>query len=97
MKTNKVTTHEFIREMQKETTLPADECKEAYTAVFKTMEQLLTDGKNVRVTGFGEFVVKNLPAEIGTAFGNEYEKPARISVRFSPAKSMRNRMDKNAS
>lgn len=93
MSTPKVKTRDFIREMQSETELPAEDCKEAYQAVWATMERLLAEGKVVRVTGFGEFVKKTLPAETGKAFGNEYTTPERETVRYSPSLRMRKRLD----
>ena len=64
---------------------------EAVEAVFTAIERALRSKQEVRLTGFGSFVVAERKATTGRnpRTGEEIPIPASNSVRFKPGKSLK--------
>ncbi len=64
---------------------------QAVDAVFATIERALKSKQEVRLTGFGSFVVAERKATKGRnpRTGEEIDIPASTSVRFKPGKGLK--------
>ena len=60
--------------------------------VFDTIKKTLETGKNIKISGFGNFVVRNKRARIGRnpQTGEEIEISARRVLTFKPSQVLRN-------
>ncbi len=67
------------------------EVEEVVDAVFETLKNTLAAGEDVKLTGFGNFVVKTRAAREGTnpATGARITIPASKTVAFKPAKNVK--------
>lgn len=70
-------------------------CKLIWKDVFQTLEETLVDGEDIRVMGFGKFVVREL-GERWVEHPATKEKvivPAHKTVRFLPGERLRRELD----
>ena len=60
--------------------------------VFDTIKETLETGENIKISGFGNFVVRNKKARIGRnpRTGEEMEISARRVLTFKPSQVLRN-------
>ncbi len=71
--------------------IPATKAVEAVNAVFRAIEATLRAGQEVRLTGFGTFVIARRKATIGRdpRTGAAIEVGPSTSVRFKPSRSLK--------
>ena len=82
---------DLIAAVAEETDLPRASATQAVDAVFSLIEQALRSKQEVRLTGFGSFVVADRKATKGRnpRTGEEIDIPASASVRFKPGKTLK--------
>ncbi len=82
---------DLINAVAEETGMAKIAATQAVDAVFKAMESALKNKQEVRLTGFGSFVVSERKATTGRnpRTGEELQIPASASVRFKPAKGLK--------
>ena len=82
---------DLIAAVAEETDLPKASATQAVDAVFSLIEQALRSKQEVRLTGFGSFVVADRKATKGRnpRTGEEIDIPASASVRFKPGKTLK--------
>ncbi len=82
---------ELIAVVSEEAGLARGEAAKAVEAVFSVMAKALKEKQEVRVSGFGSFVVADRKATKGRnpRTGDEIDIPASTSVRFKPGKGLK--------
>ena len=82
---------ELIAAVSEEAGLAKTEATKAVDAVFSVVSKALKAKQEVRLTGFGSFVVSDRKATTGRnpRTGEEIEIPASASVRFKPGKVLK--------
>ena len=87
---------ELIAAVSEEAGLAKTEATKAVDAVFTAMSKALKDKQEVRVTGFGSFVVADRKATKGRnpRTGAEIDLPASVSVRFKPGKGLKDAVNR---
>jgi DNA-binding protein HU-beta len=81
----------LVAVVSEKTGLPRGKALSAVEAVFGALSASLKDGKEVRVLGFGAFVVSERKAGKGRdpRTGEEIDIPHSKSVRFRPGKALK--------
>ncbi|QNT78878.1 HU family DNA-binding protein [Entomobacter blattae] len=71
--------------------IPKTKAGEVIDAIVASIEKSLADGQEVRLVGFGSFVVASRKATTGRnpRTGEEIRIPASNSVRFKPGKALK--------
>ena len=82
---------ELIAMVSDETGLTKTEATKAVESVFSAISKALRSKQEVRVSGFGSFVVADRKASKGRnpRTGVELDLPASSSVRFKPGKGLK--------
>ncbi len=82
---------DLIAAVAQETDMPRASVTQAVDAVFAVIETALKSKQEVRLTGFGSFVVADRKATKGRnpRTGEEIDIPASTSVRFKPGKGLK--------
>ena len=82
---------DIIAAVSEETGLAKNEATKAVDAVFSLVSKALKDKQEVRVSGFGSFVVADRKPTKGRnpRTGEEIDIPASTSVRFKPGKGLK--------
>ncbi len=82
---------DLIAAVAEETDLPKTKATEVVDAVFAAVEGALKKQEEVRLIGFGPFVVAKRKATTGhnPRTGEEIKIPASNSVRFKPGKTLK--------
>ncbi len=82
---------ELIAAVSEEAGLAKTDAAKAVEALFSAMTKALQGKQEVRVTGFGSFVVADRKATKGRnpRTGEEIDIPASTSVRFKPGKGLK--------
>ncbi|MCF0231070.1 MAG: HU family DNA-binding protein [Enterococcus sp.] len=62
----------------------------ALDVVFETIAEVLAEGDDVPVSGFGKFIISEVPAKtrkytLGEKKGQEFEVPMHYKVKFKPS------------
>lgn len=91
--TNSIRRKEFLRAMQVNTDLCGDDCEEALRAIMVTLEHFMSNDCRVNWHGFGTFEPKDLQAISDNRLGHDINLPARKSVKFTPSKSLKERIN----
>lgn len=89
---NKVELVEFVAS---EARLTKKDAQTAVDAMLSAMADSLSRGEEVKLVGFGNFVVKTRNARKGVnpATGESIEIPAAKAIGFKPAKSLKDRLN----
>ncbi|MCX5619344.1 MULTISPECIES: HU family DNA-binding protein [Bombella] len=87
---------ELISAVAEAADLPKAKAGDVVDAVFKTIEETLSKGQEVRLVGFGSFVTAQRKAAKGRnpRTGEEIDIPASTSVRFKPGKGLKDAVSK---
>ncbi len=82
---------ELVLQVAERLDLTKSEVEEVVDAVFAVTRDALVKGEEVKVTGFGNFRVKERAARDGTnpADGSRIHIPASKTVAFKPAKNLK--------
>ncbi|NPV72321.1 MAG: HU family DNA-binding protein [Pelotomaculum sp.] len=86
-----MTKTEMIRAVAEKAGLKRDAAAQAVDAVLESIQEAVSRGEEVRVPGFGAFVVVNRAERKGRnpQTGEEITIPARKAVAFRPGKGLR--------
>jgi integration host factor subunit alpha len=87
---------EIVEVVHRSSDLSKDEAGEVTELVFEMIRQGLERGENVKLPGFGNFLVRKKVARVGRnpKTGEEMEISARKVVSFKPSQILRERVQK---
>ncbi len=86
---------DLVTSVAEKTGQPRAKVTASVDAVFKALEDALQGGYEIRLTGFGVFVVRERKAGKGRdpRTGAEIDIPASRTVRFRPGKQLKSALD----
>lgn len=86
---------EFIKKAAENAGMTQVDFENAYNAMIAIIEESLSNGKRVQLTGFGTFKTSERKARKGRnpATGAEIKIPARTAVTFSAGKGLKEAVD----
>ena len=91
-----MTKAEIVEMVHRSTDLPKNEATEVTEVVFEMIRQSLERSENVKLPGFGNFLVREKSSRVGRnpKTGEEIEISARKVVTFKPSQILRDRIQK---
>lgn len=91
-----MTKAEIVEVVHRSSDLSKDEAGEVTELVFEMIRQGLERGENVKLPGFGNFLVREKVARVGRnpKTGEEIEISARKVVSFKPSQILKGRVQK---
>jgi DNA-binding protein HU-beta len=89
---------ELIAAVAKKTGMPESKASDAVNSIFTTISDVLADGDEVAISGFGTFRVASRPAREGRnpQTGAPMQIKAGKTPRFTPGASLKRAVDGNA-
>jgi DNA-binding protein HU-beta len=89
---------ELITAVAKKTGMPESKASDAVNSIFTTISDVLADGDEVAISGFGTFRVASRPAREGRnpQTGEPMQIKAGKTPRFTPGASLKRAVDSNA-
>lgn len=87
-----MTKNEIVESISTKTSFSKKETAYLVDMVFDTLKATLESGQNIKLTGFGNFVVKSKKARVGRnpKTGEQIEITARKVVTFKPSSVLKN-------
>ena len=91
-----MTRKELSEILGEKTLFPASKCAEFVDMVFETLAETLERGEKIKISGFGNFVLKEKAARKGRnpQTGEKMEITARRVVKFKPSLVLRKALNK---
>jgi len=91
-----MTRKEFSEMLGEKSLFSASKCAEFVEMVFEAMAETLEKGEKIKITGFGNFVVRDKAARTGRnpLTGEKMEIAARRVVKFKPSALLRKTLNK---
>ena len=91
-----ITRKEFSEMLGEKSLFSASKCAEFVEMVFEAMAETLEKGEKIKITGFGNFVVRDKAARTGRnpLTGEKMEIAARRVVTFKPSLLLRKALNK---
>ncbi|MBE6602303.1 MAG: HU family DNA-binding protein [Ruminococcaceae bacterium] len=89
-----MTKTQLIDKIAKESGLTKKQAAKAFDACMNTVVGALTEGENVQISGFGSFLVKDVPAHVGRnpRTNESVEIAASRRISFVPSKSLKEKI-----
>ena len=90
-----LTKSDIVEDLNNQIGLNKREAKELVDSVFDTIKQTLINGEEVKVSGFGNFQLKDKPARPGRnpKTGQEYLIPKKERIRFNVSKLVKDQIN----
>ncbi|MEW6378879.1 MAG: integration host factor subunit alpha [bacterium] len=87
-----MTKEDIIKNVWAELNISNKQARDVVEAVFTTLKNVLANGDQVEIRGFGKFIIREKNTRIGRnpRTGKEAEITARKVVTFKPSKIFRN-------
>jgi integration host factor subunit alpha len=91
-----MTRKELSEILGEKTLFPASKCAEFVDMVFETLAETLERGEKIKISGFGNFVLKEKAARRGRnpQTGEKMEIAARRVVKFKPGAVLRKTLNR---
>ena len=91
-----MTRKELSEILGEKTLFPASKCAEFVDMVFETLAETLERGEKIKISGFGNFVLKEKAARKGRnpQTGEKMEISARRVVKFKPGAVLRKTLNR---
>ena len=91
-----ITRKELSEILGEKTLFPASKCAEFVDTVFEVMAETLERGEKIKISGFGNFVLKEKAARRGRnpQTGEKIEVAARRIVKFKPGAVLRKTLNR---
>ena len=82
--------------LEEKTLFPASKCAEFVDIIFEIMAETLERGEKIKISGFGNFVLKEKAARTGRnpQTGEKMEIAARRVVKFKPGAVLRKTLNR---
>ena len=86
-----MTKAEIVEQIYERVGFSKKEAAELVEKVFEIMKETLAEGEKVKISGFGNFVVREKNARKGRnpQTGEELDIPAATVMKFTPAKALK--------
>lgn len=93
-----MTKAEIIESVHEQVRCSKKEAAEVVEMVFDTMKETLERGEKIKISGFGNFLVRDKKARIGRnpQTGKEIEISARRVLTFRPSQVLKNALNNNS-
>lgn len=97
MKTQTLTREDLAKKIRDELKLKPKAAKDIVNGFFEEMSQALIDGEDIKISGFGNFILKDKKERIGRNLHEQKEVkiPARRVVVFKPSNKLRDLVQKD--
>ena len=79
---------ELVEILAKRQDMTKADARRVLDTALAAVSEALASGEPVHLAGFGNFDLRFIPARTGAVVGHAYERPARHTVRFRPAKAL---------